>query len=126
VGQTRDMSLKFQATVVDCNEALRVGTFWAELLNLPLEADEDGTECWVEPGGDAADILFLTVPEAKTVKNRLHIDLRPDDQDAEVARALALGASHADIGQGTQTWVVLADPEGNEFCILRALRPEEM
>ncbi len=109
--------------MVDCNDALRVGTFWAELLNLPLEADEDGTECWVEPGGDAADILFVTVPEAKTVKNRLHIDLRPDDQDAEVARALALGASHADIGQGTQTWVVLADPEGNEFCILR---PEEM
>jgi len=120
------MSLKFQATVVDCNDALRVGTFWAELLNLLLKDDGDGTEYWVEPGDDAADILFLTVPEAKTIKNRLHIDLRPDDQDAEVARAVALGASHADIGQGTPTWVVLADPEGNEFCILSALRPEEM
>jgi predicted enzyme related to lactoylglutathione lyase len=120
------MSLKFQATVVDCNDALRVGTFWAELLNLPLKDDGDGTEYWVEPGDDAADILFLTVPEAKTIKNRLHIDLRPDDQDAEVARAVALGASHADIGQGTPTWVVLADPEGNEFCILSAPPPEEM
>jgi hypothetical protein len=125
MGQTPDMSLKFQSTVVDCHDALRVGTFWAELLNLPLGAAEDGTEYWVEPGGDAADIVFLNVPEAKTVKNRLHIDLRPNDQDAEVARALALGASHADIGQGTQTWVVLTDPEGNEFCILRALPPEE-
>jgi hypothetical protein len=120
------MSLKFQATVVDCNDALLVGTFWAELLSLPLGADEDGTEYWVEPGGDAADILFVTVPEAKTVKNRLHIDLRPGDQDVEVARALALGACHADVGQGTQTWVVLADPEGNEFCILRALRPDQI
>ncbi len=67
----------------------------------------------------------MTVPDAKAVKNRLHIDLRPDDQAAEVERALSLGARHVDIGQGEQTWVVLADPEGNEFCILRALRPDE-
>ncbi|HEY8674544.1 MAG TPA: VOC family protein [Candidatus Dormibacteraeota bacterium] len=119
------MSLRFQNVTIDCNDALRVGTFWAELLNLPLGADQDGTEYWVEPGGDCADILFLAVPDAKTVKSRLHIDLRPDDRDAEVARALALGATHIDIGQGTQTWVVLADPEGNEFCILRALRADE-
>ena len=119
------MGLRFQATVVDCNDALLVGTFWAELLDLPLHSDDDGHEHWVEVGGDCADILFVTVPEAKSTKNRLHIDLRPGDRDAEVARALALGATHVDIGQGTQTWVVLADPEGNEFCILRALRPEE-
>jgi hypothetical protein len=55
------------------------------------------------------------------VKNRVHLDLRPDDRDAEVARLEDLGATHVDIGQGDQTWVVLADPEGNEFCILRSV-----
>ena len=57
--------------------------------------------------------------EEKVVKNRLHLDFRPDDQDAEVARLLALGARRVDVGQtGDESWVVLADPEGNEFCIL--------
>ncbi|HHX45982.1 MULTISPECIES: VOC family protein [Brevibacterium] len=57
--------------------------------------------------------------EEKVVKNRLHLDFRPDDQDAEVARLLALGARRVDVGQtGDEPWVVLADPEGNEFCIL--------
>jgi hypothetical protein len=63
-------------------------------------------------------LLFLAVPEAKAGKNRLHLDLRPDDHDAEVERLLALGARHVNIGQGEQSWVVLADPEGNEFCVL--------
>jgi hypothetical protein len=58
------------------------------------------------------------VPEGKTVKNRIHLDFTPDDQAAEVARVVGLGARHVDIGQGEQSWVVLADPEGNEFCIL--------
>ena len=70
-------------------------------------------------------LLFAKVPEVKAVKNRLHLDLRPENQDAEVERVLALGAKKVDIGQGQQTWVVLADPEGNEFCILRNLTPEE-
>jgi hypothetical protein len=116
--------LTFQSIAVDCKDAKRVGEFWAALLERPLEAEDDGSEYWIEFGG-GPDLLFLTVPEAKTVKNRLHIDLRPKDRDAEVERALALGARHADIGQGEQTWVVLADPEGNEFCILRALGPDE-
>jgi hypothetical protein len=64
-------------------------------------------------------LCFGTAPEAKTIKNRLHIDLDPDDQEAEVARVLALGARHADVGQGDVPWVVLADPEGNEFCVLQ-------
>jgi hypothetical protein len=58
------------------------------------------------------------VPEGKSGKNRLHIDLNPDDQGAEVARLEALGASRLDIGQGEVSWVVMADPEGNEFCVL--------
>ncbi|MBJ7594522.1 MAG: VOC family protein [Candidatus Dormibacteraeota bacterium] len=119
------MGLLFQTTVIDCNDARRVGGFWAELLGMPLESDDDGTEHWIDFGPDGRDLLFLTVPDRKSGKNRLHIDLRPDDQAAEVERALALGARHVDIGQGQQTWVVLADPEGNEFCILRALKPDE-
>jgi hypothetical protein len=67
-------------------------------------------------------LLFVNVPEPKTVKNRLHLDFRPEDRDGEVERLLALGAVRADIGQGDQSWVVLADPEGNEFCILSSRR----
>jgi hypothetical protein len=68
-------------------------------------------------------LCFVPVPEGKTLKNRLHIDLDPDDRDAEVERLLALGARRADVGQGDDvTWVVLADPEGNEFCVLRPHR----
>jgi catechol 2,3-dioxygenase-like lactoylglutathione lyase family enzyme len=121
------VSLTFQTTVVDCNDARRVGEFWAELLGMPLqsEEEEDATEYWLDFGPEGRDLLFVTVPEPKTIKNRVHLDLRPDDQETEVARAISLGARHVDIGQGRQTWVVMADPEGNEFCILRALRPDE-
>ncbi len=79
--------------------------------------DDDGV-VWLEPGGGKPDILFLEVPEPKTVKNRLHLDLRRDDQAQEVARLEALGAWRIDIGQGDVSWVVMADPEGNEFCVL--------
>ena len=63
-------------------------------------------------------LLFVPVPELKSLKNRLHLDFRPDDQDREVDRLLGLGAVRVDVGQGEQPWVVLADPEGNEFCVL--------
>ncbi len=74
-------------------------------------------------GVTAPTVIFIRVPEPKTVKNRLHIDVSPIDrgQDEEVERLLALGARRVDIGQGEQSWVVLADPEGNEFCVLRRL-----
>ena len=70
-------------------------------------------------------IVFVPVPEDKTVKNRLHIDVSPIDREPaeEVERLLALGATRADIGQGDVPWTVLADPEGNEFCVLRRLEP---
>lgn len=81
----------------------------------------------IDSDGVSPDILSLKVPESKRIKNRLHLDLRPDDQDAEVARAEELGARRVDVGQDdTVTWVVMADPEGNEFCILRALAPDEL
>ncbi len=71
--------------------------------------------------GVAPDLLFLNVSAVKTVKNRIHLDLRPNDQGAEVQRLLDLGATRVDIGQGDTSWVVLADPEGNEFCVLTPL-----
>ena len=65
-------------------------------------------------------LLFTPVTDVKRVKNRLHIDLRPDDQEAEVERLVGMGARSVDVGQGDVGWVVLADPEGNEFCVLSA------
>ena len=112
------MTLRWQNIVVDCHDPERVAGFWSQALDLPLHGPHDG-EWWLEPGGDLPDILFLEVPEAKSVKNRVHLDLRPDDQAAEVERLLALGARHVDIGQRDVSWVVLADPEGNEFCVLQ-------
>ena len=73
------------------------------------------------------DLVFLLVPDDRVAKNRVHLDLRPSDQYAEVERLIGLGASHVDVGQSSEvTWVVLADPEGNEFCVLRALTDEEL
>jgi hypothetical protein len=73
------------------------------------------------------DLLFLRVPEEKAGKNRLHLDLRPGDQAAEVARLQGLGAVLADAGQGAEvSWVVMADPDGNEFDVLRPLTPAEL
>jgi len=69
-------------------------------------------------------IVFVPVPERKSVKNRVHIDVNPIDrtQAEEVERLEALGARRVDVGQGDVGWVVMADPEGNEFCVLRSLR----
>lgn len=86
-------------------------------------AGEEQTAEAMRSGIVPPTILFAQVPEEKTVKNRLHIDLRPVDRTSaeEVERILALGARRVDVGQGEQTWTVLADPEGNEFCVLREL-----
>jgi predicted enzyme related to lactoylglutathione lyase len=126
------MGLHWQAICIDTTDPATLGRWWQELLGWRL-THEDDDEVVLEPpagspeDGVSPDILFLRVPEPKTVKDRLHIDLRPEDQAAEVARAEALGAIRVDIGQGDDvSWVVLADPEGNEFCILRALTAEEL
>jgi Glyoxalase-like domain len=73
----------------------------------------------IRPSADRLPgLLFVSVPGSKRIKNRLHLDFRPDNRDVEVERLLALGATRADVGQGAQSWIVLADPEGNEFCVL--------
>ena len=111
------MALRLESLTIDAADPGKLARFWAAVFGVgPGEPDEDGdVEFELAPG---LPVLFLTDTTPKTTKNRLHLDLRPDDRDAEVERILALGASHADIGQGDESWVVLADPEGNEFCVL--------
>jgi predicted enzyme related to lactoylglutathione lyase len=103
---------------IDCANPKLLATFWSELLDYKITFEEDD-EVAIERSDEVRPaVLFIRVPDKKTVKNRIHLDLNPDDQDAEVRRAKALGASEVDIGQKDVSWVVLADPEGNEFCIL--------
>ena len=120
------MSLRMQSWAVDCADPRTLGAWWAEALGWRVTFEEDDEVALEPPEGSpedgvSPDLLFLKVPDAKTVKNRVHLDLRPDDQLAEVARLEGLGASRVDIGQGEVSWVVMADPEGNEFCVLAPL-----
>ncbi len=110
----------------DALDPPRLARFWAAALGWEV-VDEEPGESDVAPAGyhypdpGAVSIAFVTVPEPKSGKNRLHLDLATrsaEHQAAEVERLLALGAVHADIGQKETPWVVLADPEGNEFCVL--------
>lgn len=117
------MGSRFTELVIDCADPARVADFWARVLD--YQVIERGPQGEVEIGariGAAPTLVFVPVPEPKTVKNRVHIDVNPTttDQDAELERLLALGARRVDVGQTSDvSWVVLADPEGNEFCLLR-------
>jgi predicted enzyme related to lactoylglutathione lyase len=120
------VSLTIDWLAIDSNDAPSLAEFWAAALDYRVLDDDDPEEVLVIPrSGAGTRLIFLKVPEGKSVKNRLHLDLRPDDRDAEVERLIGLGAKKVDIGQGDVTWVVLADPEGNEFCILRELNQAE-
>ncbi len=122
-------------TSVDCANAYELSEWWKQVLGY---ADVDGDpnepgheECAIVAPDGGHTLLFIEVPDVKQVKNRIHFDLRPSSgtRDEEVARVLALGATEVDdqrdhYGPGVG-WVVLADPEGNEFCILRSLAERE-
>ncbi len=115
------MGLRFTEICIDSADAGALAAWWARALGWPAEpAEDDGEWLLRAPEGDGPDWLFLPVPEAKRIKNRMHFDFTPADQRLEVDRLIGLGARHVDIGQGEQSWVVLADPEGNEFCVLAA------
>ncbi len=125
------MTLRWQCIDVDSADPRRAADFWQEALGWRRTHESDQEVVLEPPAGSpedgvSPDILFLRVPEGKTVKNRLHLDLRPDDQQAELARLLALGARRADVGQDETSWIVLQDPEGNELCLLRELDGYEM
>ena len=112
------MTLRLESIALDCADPQSLGQFWCALLEGVLEPHDDGD---VSIQFDGGELLLMIDPNAKTTKNRVHLDLRPYDQAVEVARAEALGATRIDIDQGEVSWVVLADPEGNEFCILSSM-----
>ena len=123
------MTLSLQCLTVDAHNPKAQAEFWAEVLGWSIGEDGDEIGYWIERELNDPnkigfpDILFLKVPDEKVIKNRLHLDLRPDNQDAEVARLEKLGAKRIEIGQSIDadtTWVVMADLEGNEFCVLSA------
>jgi len=116
------MTSLIRHVTIDCADAYALATFWSQVLDQPLhEEDHPGDPMALI---EAAGLLFITVPDAKTGKNRVHVDLQPQDRtrDEEVERLLALGATVFDDQRrpdGTG-WVVMADPEGNEFCVERS------
>ena len=115
-------------TTVDCTDAYALSRWWQSVLDHVEDPDgpnEPGhDECLIRSRDGHHDLLFVEVPDAKRGKNRVHLDLRPRDgsRDDEVARLLSLGATALDDRRNADGtgWVVLADPEGNEFCILRS------
>jgi hypothetical protein len=115
-------------TTVDCHNAYELSEWWKQVLEYVDEPDDPNAagheECWIQRPDGGHPLLFIQVPEEKSVKNRIHLDLRPSagTRDEELERLRGLGARvledrRHDDGTG---WVVLADPEGNEFCLLRS------
>jgi Glyoxalase-like domain len=125
------MSASISHTTVDCHDAYGLSEWWKQVIgyvDLPDDPNEPGhEECLIQSPDGRHRLLFIEVPDVKQVKNRVHFDLRPDGtgtREEELDRLLGLGATQVadhrlDDGRG---WVVLADPEGNEFCILRGER----
>ena len=129
------MASKFTELAIDCADPRGLAGFWCAVLDYEVQDEEDGVVTIGSPavpegrnrvGPVPPTLTFALVPEGKTVKNRLHIDVNPTDRgrDDEVRRLLDLGARRADVGQtGDESWVVLTDPEGNEFCVLAGRHP---
>ena len=128
------MASKFTELAIDCADPDALARFWCSVLGYEVQDEDDGVvtigsplvpEGKIRPGPVPPTLTFARVPEGKTVKNRLHLDVNPTDreQHEEVRRLIDLGARHVDVGQGDVSWVVLADPEGNEFCVLAARCP---
>jgi hypothetical protein len=101
--------------------------FWSRALGYEARHElPSGTIIIAKAPGATPALAFLPVPETKRVQNRLHLDLSPDDQEAEAERLIALGATRADVGQPSDApWIVLADPEGNEFCLIPPVRTRD-
>jgi len=114
------VSLAIDCVLIDCNDLQRMSEFWRSAVNLE--------HVWTGPSGGyllvdkqgTTRLGLMPSGEEKRGKNRVHLDLRPDNQEAEIQRLEELGAARIDLGQRDVPWVVMADPEGNEFCVLRS------
>jgi catechol 2,3-dioxygenase-like lactoylglutathione lyase family enzyme len=122
------MASRVSHTTFDCRDAFALSEFWKQVLgydDVPGDPNEPGDEeCMIVGRDDEPRLLFVEVPEGKHVKNRVHLDLEPTDRDRdqEIERVIALGATplHDLRKEDGSGWLVLADPQGNEFCILRS------
>ncbi|MFI5909725.1 VOC family protein [Dactylosporangium sp. NPDC051541] len=117
------MTSRIAAIAIDAHDLRKVAEFWVAVLGWSVAEEVPGEIVTIAPAGDAGGVTIdvVKVPESKTIKNRLHLDIRADGstQAQEVERLIGLGARPADVGQGPDvSWVTLADPEGNEFCVL--------
>jgi hypothetical protein len=129
------MASKFTELAIDCADPKSLARFWCSVLDYEVQEEDDEVVTIGSPmtpegksrrGPVPPTLTFAHVPEGKAVKNRLHLDVNPTDREQaeEVRRLLDLGARHADVGQtGDESWVCLADPEGNEFCVLASRHP---
>jgi glyoxalase superfamily protein len=116
------MALVWEQVIIDSVDPVKLGRWWSVALDWVI-VNDDPHEFELRPSADVVPgLLFADVSELKTSKNRLHLDFRPDNRDVEVERLVNLGATYADVGQAEESWIVLADPEGNEFCVLSSLR----
>lgn|SRR5215204_2743366 len=116
------MAVSLHHIVIDTHDLPALARFWAQVLDWRILSEREREVVIGADATAAVGICFMPVTDEKAVKNRLHLDLVPDagDRDAEIDRILALGARRVDIGQtGAESWTVLADPEGNEFCVVR-------
>ena len=120
------MPLVIDCVLIDCVDLDAMTAFWCQALDLQhVLTGPSGGHLLAAADGSGHRLGLMPSTAAKTAKNRVHFDLRPDDQPAEVRRLEALGARCIDIGQADVTWVIMADPEGNEFCVLRSLAQKE-
>ena len=115
------MGSRWYTVVVDARDPARLARWWAEVLDFQIIYEGPKEVVIARDATTYPGLIFVPVPENKDGKNRLHMDLNPDDQEAEMERLVNMGARRVDVGQDEDvTWRVLADPEGNEFCLLRA------
>ena len=120
------MPLAIDCILIDCVDLDAMTAFWCQALDLEhVWTGPSGGHLLVATDGSGGRLGLMPSQSEKTAKNRVHFDLRPHDQQAEVQRLEGLGARRIDIGQTDVTWVVMADPEGNEFCVLRSLAQKE-
>ena len=114
------MSLAIDCVLIDCNDLQRMSEFWRSVLTLEHVSTGPSGGYLLVDKQETTRLGLMPSSEEKRGKNRVHLDLRPDNQEAEIQRLLELGAVPIDIDQRDVSWVVMADPEGNEFCVLRS------